>query len=146
MALQMTCPFCHKEFPYDNGGLDRSITHLGQRINEIMLRLSEINALPAYMKTKQIKAEKKYLNIEMNRLRVELSEKKAIRKACDQQINRFKYDMFKVLFKEKYGEAAYKDMLNEVEKELQAYKISGLMAHEYTRSRSKKAVTSINKI
>ena len=37
-------------------------------------------------------------------------------------------------------------MVEEVEQELKAYRISSLMQHEYTRSNSKGDVTSINKL
>lgn len=30
MSLQMTCPYCKREFPYDNGKLDREISDIGQ--------------------------------------------------------------------------------------------------------------------
>lgn len=143
MALQMTCPFCKREFPYDNGRLDVEISRNAQRITEIGRRLTEIKYA---LHTKETWKEKRKLEIELTRLMAEQSEKKSVRKACDQQINSFAYQLFKEFVKEKYGDEAYHEILDKVMNELQAYKISGLMRHEYTRARNKANITSINKL
>lgn len=77
---------------------------------------------------------------------VEISELKAIRKGADQHVMRAKYNIFKGIVRDRYGEQAVLEMLKETDKELEAYKVSGLMWHEYTRSNSKSNVTSINKL
>lgn len=64
----------------------------------------------------------------------------------DQQIKHYEYQTFKNLVKELVGEEKYKELLKQMESELEAYTTSGLMRHEYTRSNSKSGVTSINKI
>ena len=89
---------------------------------------------------------RKVLVLELSDLMVKISGLKAIRKAGDQQIKAFEYMIFKEIVKDRYGEKAYHEILEAVEQELQAYKASGLMRHEYTRSGAKSNVTSINKL
>ncbi len=143
--IQMTCPFCKREFPYDNGKLDREISEIGQRIAEINKELSSIKcASRAAQRSRE--GRRKVLILELSDLMVKISGLKAIRKAGDQQIKAFEYMIFKEIVKDRYGEKAYHEILEAVEQELQAYKASGLMRHEYTRSGAKSNVTSINKL
>ena len=44
MGVQMTCPYCKREFPFDNGKLDREISNVGQRIAAINRELAAIKA------------------------------------------------------------------------------------------------------
>lgn len=146
MALQMTCPHCKQEFPYYNGELDRKISILGQRYTTIEKRLANIKALGRDRWDNHTWAERSRLVREKNKISEELSGLKAVRKACDQQIERFEYMIFKEFIKERHGEEEFRKILALVEEELQAYKASGLMRHEYTRSNAKSDVTSINKL
>ena len=143
MALQMVCPFCKKEFPYNNGELDAEISRSGQRINTINRRLSEIKYLDW---TNDIYKEKRALELERAKLIERLGELKAIRKACDQQIKLMELILWKKKVREEFGEDVFKKMIDEVEEDLQAYSVSSMMKHGYTRSNSKSNVTSINKI
>ena len=143
MALQMTCPYCKKEFPYDNGKLDKEISEIGQRIQTIQRKLTDIKY---GHKDDESWHEKKRLTKELVRCQEKIVELKAVRKAADQQIKAFEYQLFKDFVKERFGEVEYRKIFSLVEEELQAYKISGLMRHEYSRSNSKANVTSINKI
>lgn len=142
----MTCPFCKQEFPFDNGGLDREISEIGQRITTINRRLSEINHLPPYRRTRETWNERRRLASELARLQEKIAGLKSVRKATDQQIKAFEFQEFKNIVKERFGEAEYRKILDEVQQELKAYQISGLMRHEYTRSPHKSSVTSINKL
>ena len=141
---QMTCPKCKYEFTYDNGRIDAQIARLGAEIREIHLWLAHYKTLPAH--------EKRQFADKYERMKLMLAEKskesgdlKAIRKVCDQQIQRYELLIWKELVKERFGEAVYKDLLAKVIAELQAYQASGLMAHEYSR-KGGKSVTSINKL
>lgn len=145
MKYQMTCPKCHYEFEYDNGYLDKNIARLGCEIYDIMHQLAEHNMLPKpeqIARTDWWKRAKRSLSEKQK----ELAELKAIRKVCDQQIKSYEYQVFKDIVKEAVGEEQYKKFIEKMEAELEAYKISGLMRHEYTRSNAKSNVTSINKI
>ena len=143
--IQMTCPFCKKEFPYNNGKLDRDISNIGQRITSINRELSEIKAMsPKAKKAKE--GHRKVLVIELQRLNEKVSGLKAIRKACNQQVKSYEYQAFKDIVKERHGEEEYRKIIALVEEEIKAYQISGLMRHDYTRSPHKSNVTSVNKL
>lgn len=75
----------------------------------------------------------------------QLGELKAIRKAADQQIKYAEAVIFLDLVKERLGEKEYMKLVLEAEKEMDAYKISGQMWHEYSRTRGQ-SVTNINKL
>lgn len=143
--LQMTCPYCKREFPYDNGALDKKISEASQRVHEITRELSAIkHSQPAVKRAKE--GRRKVLVLEFTNLNIKIAELKAVRKACDQQINRFSLNTIKEIIRDRYGESEYKKVLELMEAELQAYKLSGQMLHEYTRSGAKSNVTSINKL
>ena len=143
MALQMTCPYCKKEFPYNNGKLDAEISKIGQRINAINKEIVEIKH---GKKTKETWERRKRLTEELVYLQEKVSGLKAVRKAGDQQIKEYEHQLLKDAIKERLGEKEYMKMVTEIEKELEAYQISGLMRHEYTRSNSKADVISVNKL
>lgn len=82
----------------------------------------------------------------LTRRQKDLAELKAVRKVADQQIKAHEYLAFKQAVKERCGEEAYREMIAQAEKDVEAYKISGLMRHEYTRSAAKPNITSINKL
>jgi hypothetical protein len=145
MKYQVTCPICHHEWHYDNGYYDDNITRLGIEIQGIILQLQKHKQLPKseqYARTDWWLSAKRALAEKQK----QLAELKAIRKQYDQQIKAYEYQTFKNLVKEVVGEVKYKELLAKMEKELEAYQISGLMRHEYTRSNSKSSVISINKL
>lgn len=145
MSYQLTCPKCKHEFAYNNGYLDRNIARLGCEIQDIINQLAEHNMLPKpqqRMKTDWWLRTKKALSEKQK----ELAELKAIRKVSDQQIKEYEYQIFKNIVKEAVGDIQYKKFIEQMKVELEAYKISGLMRHEYTRSNAKSNVTSINKL
>lgn len=143
MAVQLTCPYCKREFPYNNGKLDAEISKIGQRIITINKEIVEIKHGP---KSQETWNRRKRLTEELATLQEKISGLKAVRKAADQQINAYEHQLLKEAVKDRLGEKEYLKIIAEVEKELEAYRISGLMRHEYTRSNSKSDVTSINKL
>ena len=145
MSLQMTCPYCKQEFPYDNGKIDREISDIGQRIATINRELASIKASQPRVR-KAEEGRRKVLVLELTELIEKISGLKTVRKAADQQIKIFEYQAFKGIVRERHGEAEYQKILSMVQEELRAYKVSGLMRHEYTRSNAKANVTSINKL
>ncbi len=145
MSRQMRCPRCGHEFAYDNGYYDQNIERLGAEIKEITLQLAEHNMLPwpeKKARTDWWRRAKAALAAKQK----ELGELKAIRKVCDQQLKAVEFQVFKDLVKERFGEEEFRKLIAEMEKETEAYRISGLMRHEYTRSNAKPGVTNINKL
>lgn len=145
MKYQLTCPKCHYEFKYDNDYYDSNIARLGVEIHEIERQLAEHRLLPYdeqrrrtdwWLRAKKSLAEK----------RKEVAELKAFRKISDQQRRRQEYHTFKRLTRELVGEEQYFKIIEEMEQELKAYDVSGLMKHEYTRANNKSNITSINKL
>lgn len=145
MSVQMTCPYCKREFPFNNGELDREISSIGQRITSVNRELASIKALSPKAR-KAAEGKRKVLVMEATKLAEKISALKAIRKATDQQIKAYEYQAFKDIVKDRFGESEYRKILEMVEEEIKAYKISGLMRHEYTRSQHKSSVISINKL
>lgn len=145
MKYQVTCPKCKHEWHYDNGFYDDNITRLGIEIRDITLQLQEHKLLPKaeqYARTEWWRSAKRALAQKQK----EHAELKATRKMYDQQIKAYEYQVFKNLVKELIGEDEYMKLLGQMNKELEAYQISGLMRHEYTRANSKNDVVSINKL
>lgn len=143
MALQMTCPYCKKEFPYNNGALDSEISKNGHRLADINKRLSELKYI---RRTDETFKEKRRLILEADKLRLRQNELKTIRKQCDQQINNAIYVIFKSMTRETVGEQIYQEILDKSMREIEAYKLSGMMWDKYSRARYKANVTSINKL
>lgn len=145
MKYQLHCPKCHHEFAYDNGYYDKHIHRLSQEIIVIEQQLQGYKLLSS-KERKQKERWRTQVVKTLEEKQLEISGLKAIRKGADQQVMRAKYDIFKDIVRDRYGEQAVLEMLEETDKELEAYKVSGLMWHEYTRSNAKSNVTSINKI
>lgn len=144
MKYQLTCPKCHHEFAYDNGYIDKNIARLGHEVREIQLQLAEHKLLP---KAEQRKRTAWWLSAKkaLAEKTKDLADLKAIRKVSDQQVKHYEHLVFKEFVKERFGEAAYKELLEMTDKELQAYQASGLMRHEYSR-RGGGSVSSINNL
>ena len=143
MSVQLTCPYCKKEFPYDNGKLDADISNIGQRINQINCRLNEIKFGKHDDETFK---ERRKLIIERGLLIKKITELKAVRKVGDQQKNLVEYQIFKDVVRDFVGEEAFLRLCDKRNEEMKAYKISGLMWTEYSRANYKKNVTNINKL
>lgn len=141
----MTCPKCKHEFAYDNGHIDAKIASLSAEVTSLIRQLSEHNLLPKdeqYRRTAWWKRTKARLA----KAQEELATAKAFRKVADQQLERFKNDAFKHLVREYIGDEVYIRLMKQAEADCEAYEISGLMRHEYTRSNAKADVISINKL
>lgn len=76
----------------------------------------------------------------------ELRDLKEYRKLADQQMKKMEFHLFKALTREYVGEDVYMEIIKKMETDLEAYKVSGCMMHEYTRSQHMSSVTSINKL
>lgn len=144
MRYQMTCPKCRYEFAYDNGYIDKNIARLGAEINEINRQFANFKLLPEKEKRQRKKWASELKVILMTKQK-EISELKAIRKVCDQQIRHYEYEVFKELVRERFGVIAFQELIALKDKELEAYKASGLPRHEYSR-KGGSSVTGINKL
>ena len=145
MSVQMTCPYCKREFPYDNGAIDREISALGQQIRALTTELARIKALqPSARRAKE--GSRKVLVLRLSEAQQRIVELKTVRKACDQQIRHYEYEAFKSRVRERFGEEEYRRIIALVADDLKAYRASDLMRHEYTRSNAKANVISVSKL
>lgn len=145
MKYQLTCPKCKHEFAYDNDHINGKLARNSAEITDINKQLSQFKLLPADER-KRRKAWENRIKARLTELMAENSQLKSFRKVADQQVKYMQFQIFKNLVEEEFGTETYRRLLNRAEEELEAYKISGLMAHEYTRANYKTAVTNINKL
>lgn len=145
MKYQLTCPKCKHEFSYDADYYEQNIVRLGKEIRDITLQLQKHKLLPWpeqkartdwYFRTKKALTEKQK----------ELGELKAVRRFADQQLDRMRIKILRNLMEEEIGPEAFWKLCERADKELEAYKVSGMMAHEYTRANYKTGAISINKL
>lgn len=144
MKYQLTCPKCHHEFPYDNGYLDRNIARLRSEINDINCQLAAHKLLP-YDEQRRRTDWWRRAKLAVATKQKQLSELKSFRKAGDQEVSRMQYTIFKQLVQERYGKTAFDELIAKVEEETEAYRVSGLMRHEYSRAGGR-GITSINNV
>lgn len=145
MKKQMVCPKCKHEFTYDNGDIDMQIAHLRRSITILNNQIEEYKTLSRSEKQSR-QAWLRYARRELTKKNGQLRDLKEFRKVADQQIKKMEFHLFKALTRECVGDAIYFEIIEKMEADLEAYKISGCMQHEYTRSHHMSSVTSINKL
>lgn len=145
MKYQLTCPKCKHEFAYDNGHIDAKIARLAAEQQSLQRQLTEHKLLP---KDEQFRrtAWWKRTKAKFAAVTEELTNLKSFRKLADQNVEKFKNDAFKHLVREKLGDEEYIRLVKQAEADCEAYKISGLMRHEYSKANYKTGATSINKL
>ena len=145
MKYQMHCPKCNHEWAYDNGALDEDIARLGIEVQTLIRQLEEHHMLPYDEKRRRTDWWRR-TKAALARKNEALAKLKAFRKSCDQQVKAAEHLIFRQTVRECCGEQAYREMMEKARRGLEAYKVSGLMLHEYTRANYKPDVTSINKL
>lgn len=143
--VQLTCPYCKQEFPFDSGWIDDEIEGAKKEFQELTAEMTRIRALPRKAQ-RQYEGRTKILSMKIQDAQMRLTALKNVRKRRDQQLNQYLFHIFKGLVRDEVGEKRWQELLEAASKELEAYEASGLMWHEYTISRSKTPVTSINKL
>lgn len=145
MKYQLTCPKCKHEFAYDNDHINGKIAQLSAEVTSLNRQLQEHRLMP---KDEQYKRSAwwRRTKARLAKAQEELATAKAFRKVADQQVNQFMFHTFKRLVREEIGEETFMKLINQMEEETEAYKISGLMRHEYSRANYKSDVISINKL
>lgn len=145
MKYQLTCPKCKHEFAYDSGHIDSEIARLSAEVTSLIRQLSEHNLLPKdeqYRRTAWWKRTKARLA----KAQEELANAKSFRKVADQQVDKIMMRILKDFIKEELGEEAYKRVIENAEKEMEAYNVADMMKHEYSKASYKTGATSINKL
>ena len=145
MRKQMVCPRCKHEFTYDNGDIDMRIAHLKKDITTITTQIQEYNTL-SKSEQRSRSEWRRWVARTLTKKQAELRDLKEYRKLADQQMKKMEFHLFKALTREYVGESVYMEIIAKMEADLEAYKVSGCMQHEYTRSHHMSSVTSINKL
>lgn len=143
--VQLTCPYCKKEFPFNSGDLDKEYEAAKREFIELSREITILKNQP-YSVRKMNEGKIKVLGQKVQDAQFRCTAIKKARKLKDQQLNHYKMIIYREIVKDLIGEDAEKKVLEEAVKELEAYKVSGLMRHEYTRSNAKPSVTSTNKL
>ena len=143
--VQLTCPYCKHEFPFDNGWIDEEYEKAKKDFQDSSAEITRLKSLPRSVQ-RQYEGRIKALGLRILDAQNRCTALKKVRKQKDQQLNAYSYFIFKGLVRDEVGEKRWNELIEATNKELEAYRLSGLMWHEYTISRSKTPVTSINKL
>lgn len=144
MAIQLTCPYCHNEFPYENEQIDRMLHDIGMNIELVKSELQKFKLMPEEEKTKETWKERQYLIHRLNKLNTEYRDLKALRSQAEFMRDKLEMKAFKSIVKEIIGDEKYRKIWDQVAEEMKAYDIKQLMKKEYSRSLPN--ATTINKI
>ena len=144
MAIQLTCPFCHKEFPFENEKTDRKLRDIGINIELTKSELQKFKLMKNEDKTNETWKERQYLIHRLHKLQADFKELKALRSQAEFNRDRAEMKAFKSIVKDLIGEKQYMKIWDQVKEEMKAYEIKSLMKQDYSRSLPN--VTTINKI
>jgi hypothetical protein len=143
--VQLVCPYCKKEFPFDNGRLDEEIERAKKKHQSMSAELAHLKSRPISFQKKN-EGKIKRLGLEIQDTMQVLTALKKARKLKDQQLNMHKFYLYRSIVEREYGYDVDRKILCEAIKELEAYEIGQFMKRDYSKSNSKKDVTSINKL
>lgn len=144
MAIQLTCPFCHQEFPYENEITDKRLRDIGIKIELVKSELQKYKLLQKDEKTDETWKERQYLIHRLHKLMAEYKDLKAFRSQAEFMREKLEIKAFKSIVKDLIGDEKYRKVWDQVKEEMQAYDIKQLMKHDYSRSLPN--ATTINKI
>ena len=145
MRYQLTCPHCKREFAYNGGEVDAQIERVKNSIEQTRKWLTDYKLMDAY-RQRELSRTRRYKVQTLNELQAELQALKSQRKVANEHIHRTTLEIYAQLVRDEIGEKRHIELMQKAEQELEAYQLSGLMWHEYTRARSKGNVTNINKL
>ena len=133
--VQLICPNCKHEFPYNKIALDKRINLIGQLIFEKGKLIKKIKKIPDNIRNdgeiKRLEKEKEYYKLM-------ISDLKFKRELLKKQEDDVLLKNLKDIVKETYGEEQYKKCLDEALKRSEAYDIKDTMGiNFYTRTGGK---------
>ena len=130
--VQITCPNCQYEFPYNKEYLEKKIQQLGLDIKKINDTLTYINNLPEEKRNiKEIK------RLEQNKENIKnlLSDYKLERETMKQFEDKVVLSNLKIALREIGGEELYKICMDRALRDSKAYKINEMMnVKDYTHN------------
>lgn len=126
--IQITCPSCHYEFPYNRDALNKRIDGLGQAIHKLNKNIIHIEKMPEeQINTKELKRLKKQL-LDMQQI---IADYKLIRETLKQNEDTTNQFNLKMIIKEFYGAEEYKRCIDEMLRRSTAYDVSRTTNNRY---------------
>ena len=138
--VQITCPQCKFEFPYNKRALENRIKAVGQTIFEKRNELAKINKIP---KEKLNKEELKRRKKEIEYFENNLMELKMKRDTLKDQEDTLVLKNLKNLIKEQYGDDVYKRLVDEALRRSAAYNTENMMKLGYYSRAGGKVISKI---
>lgn len=126
--VQITCPRCKHEFPYNKNALDKKIALNGKRIDELNHKLKYINSMPKDKINKEEYNRIKYLYKTYSDLNADY---KLIRETLHDNEDLTVFNNLKLAIKEIYGDEAYKLCMDKALRESNAYTTEKNMRNWY---------------
>ena len=126
--VQITCPSCKYEFPYNKAALEDKIKFIGQRIYDLNKKIAMLNKIPKdklnineYKKAKKEKQD--YTEL--------LTDLKLTRETLKNEEERIILINLKKIIKEQYGEEVKTRLFDEALRRSAAYETSDMMSLGY---------------
>lgn len=138
--VQITCPNCKYEFPYNKRALENRIKAVGQTIFEKRNELAKISKIP---KEKLNKEEVKRRKKEIEYFESHLMDLKMKRDTLKDQEDDLVLKNLKYLIKEQYGEEVYARILDEALRRSTAYDTEDMMSIGYYSRAGGKKISKI---
>lgn len=126
--VQITCPNCKYEFPYNKAALQKKINQLGNKIQELMRLKKTLKNIP---EEKLNKEELKRIDKQLDNYQQTLSDLKLIRETLKEQEDIFVFQNLKAVLKEFYGDEGYKRCMDEALRRSSAYNTEDMMSIGY---------------
>lgn len=138
--VQITCPNCKYEFPYNKESLDKKINNIGNEIQRLSKLINKIEKIPDESRNEK----------ELNRIKKEysdyqklISDLKMARETLKQEEDRTNYYNLKSIIKEFYGEKEYKRCIDEMLRRSEAYNTKDIMKLDYYSSSTGKPIKKL---
>lgn len=126
--VQITCPNCKFEFPYNKAALENKIKFIGKRIQELNKKIAMLNKIPKEkLNVKEYKKTKK----EFDDYTELLTDLKLARETLKQQEDTLILENLKFIIKEEYGEEVKIRLFDEALRRSAAYETSDMMSLGY---------------
>lgn len=122
--VQITCPNCKYEFPYNKQALEKKIHVLGNKISELQKLISALKKIP---KDKLNVEELKRVQRKIDSYIELLSDLKLVRETLKESEDKNILCNLKAVLKEQYGQETYVRLLEEALRRSAAYNTEEIM-------------------
>lgn len=126
--VQLVCPNCKYEFPYNKSALDKKINKLGDLIHKNAKLIKTLKKLPDEIRNDN---EIKRLQKELSNYELMIFDLKQKRENLKQEEDRNVYENLKIVVKEFYGEKEFKRCIDEALRRSVAYDTEDIMSIGY---------------